>query len=164
MWLSERFDDTLVTQLLARNTSVRLSVTMLASKCFDDYFLNTRCHSSAAAVPNERLLLSSVKNGRAGIATSLPVPKHQPKAEKQALSSVSVPAPTQRRRKSHAQGSQVIKNARDTRLFGGPRGLRAKLPQILRGASLATSQCGLPRQGRSISNSRWQMASLRVLL
>ena len=53
--------------------------------------------------------VSSVQNGRAGIATSLPVPRHQPKAEKQALSSVSAPAPTQKRRKSQAQGSQVTR-------------------------------------------------------
>ena len=32
MWLSKLFQDSLVTQLLARNTSVGLSVTMLATK------------------------------------------------------------------------------------------------------------------------------------
>ena len=33
MWLSKRFHDTLVTQLLARNTSVGVSVTVLATEC-----------------------------------------------------------------------------------------------------------------------------------
>ena len=139
MWLSKLFHDTFATQLLVRNTSVGLSVTMLATECLMTT-LNTRCHSIVAAVRNEwYLFVSSVKNDRAGIATSFPVPGHQPKAEKQAPSSVSVPAPTQKRRKSHAQGSQVIKNARDTRLFGGPRTSAQSWYKNYAIASLSTS-------------------------
>ena len=44
----------------------------------------------------------------AGSATSLPVPGHQSSAEKHAVSSVSVLAPTQKRRKLQAQDLQVV--------------------------------------------------------
>ena len=80
---------------------------MLATKSLITF--NTRCHSIAGVVPDGWFLLSSGRGGRSGSAASLPVPGHQPKAKKtQALSSVSVLLPTQKRRKSQAQESQVI--------------------------------------------------------
>ena len=107
--------------------------------------------------------VSSGRGGRAGSATSLPVPGHQPKAKKHKLFlPVSVPAPTQKRRKSLAQESQVVAGATISRLFGEPRVAAQSCLQKYRGASCATSKCGVPRQGREISSSRRQMASTIV--
>ena len=70
---------------------------------------NTRCHSIAGAVPDEWFLQSRL--GEAVAQEAQPVcqcPGISRKQKTQALSSVSVPAPTQKRRKSQAQESQVI--------------------------------------------------------
>ena len=99
--------------------------------------------------------VSSARGGRAGSATSLPVPGLSRKQKKQALSSVSVRAPTQERQKSQAQ-EQV------TQVPQSPDSLEHPEPQKYRGASLATSLCGVHRKGRSISSSRRQMASTIV--
>ena len=133
--------ETLVTQLLARNTSVALSVAMMATKSLFTFLhtLSLNCRSGSRR--RMAASVSSAQGGRAGSTTSLPVPGHQPKAKKQALSSVSVPAPTQKRRKSQAQ-EQV------TQVPQSPDSLEDPEPQKYRGASLATSLCGVHRKGR----------------
>ena len=55
VWQAKLFHETLVTQLLARNTSVALTVAMLATKSLITF--NTHCHSIAGAVPDGWFLL-----------------------------------------------------------------------------------------------------------
>ena len=108
VWPAKLFQETLVTQRLARNTSVALSVAMLATKSLITFC--TRCHSIAGAVLDEWLLLCRLRGAVAQEAQPVcqcPGISLKQKKKKRALSSVSVPAPTQKRRMSQAQ-EQVI--------------------------------------------------------
>ena len=156
----------LLTQLLARNTFVALAVAMLATKSLITFF-NTRCHSIAGAVPDEWLLLYRL--GEAVAQEAQPVcqcPSISRKQKTQALSSVSVPAPTQKRRKSQAQESHVMQVPQLSRLFGGPRAAAQSCHQNIAVHRLQqVSPVCLARASQSaVRDDRWLRQSLLVLL
>ena len=148
VWPTKLFHDSLVTQRSAGNT-VALSVAMLATKCVMTF--ETLCHLVVTAVPNGRLLLCRLcrlrGRGRAGSATNLPVPVWQSKGKTQALSSVSLPAPMQKRRKSQAQGPQVTQLPQSADSLEDPVPRRKAATEITRCVACNKSvRCASPRQ------------------
>ena len=167
VWPTKLFHDSLVTQRSAGNT-VALSVAMLATKCVMTF--DTRCHLVATAVPNGRLLLCRLcrlrGRGRAGSATNLPVPGHQSKGKTQALSSVSLPAPMQKRRKSQAQGPQVtqLPQSADSLEDPEPRRKAATENNAVRRLHQVSAVCVATAGQSAVRDGRWLRQSLRALL
>ena len=155
----------LVTQLLARNSSVALSVAMFETKCLTTFFktLSLDCSSGSQGMVAS---VSSVRSGRAGSATSLPVcqcPGIRRKAKKKKKSSFFGTATCADAKAPNVTSTWVASDTHATipTLFGGPRASAQSCHKnkVVHRLQQAGAVC-LARTGQSAV--RWQRAATIV--